>query len=50
MTDGELLRGVRYFGSGARTNSVAMDGKSKTVRFIYTIYRTGDEQFWVRRD
>ncbi|MDO8964086.1 MAG: class II fructose-bisphosphatase [Coriobacteriia bacterium] len=50
VTDGELLRGVRYFGSGARTNSVAMDAKSKTVRFIDTIYRTGDEQFWVRRD
>jgi fructose-1,6-bisphosphatase/sedoheptulose 1,7-bisphosphatase-like protein len=50
VTDGELLRGVRYFSSGARTNSVAMDAKSKTVRFIDTIYRTGDEQFWVRRE
>lgn len=50
VTDGEMLRGVKYFGSGARVNSVAMDGKSKTVRFIDTIFRTGDEMFWVRRD
>ncbi|MBA4370588.1 MAG: fructose-bisphosphatase class II [Coriobacteriaceae bacterium] len=50
VTDGELLRGVRYFGKGARTNSVAMDGKTGTVRFIDTIYRTGDEPFWVRMD
>jgi fructose-1,6-bisphosphatase class II len=50
VTDGEMLRGVKYFGHGARTNSVAMDAKTKTVRFIDTIYRTGDEKFWVRRD
>jgi hypothetical protein len=25
-----------------------MDAKSKTVRFIDTIYRTGTEKFWVR--
>jgi fructose-1,6-bisphosphatase class II len=50
VTDGEMLRGVKYFGSGARTNSVAMDAKSGTVRFIETIYRTGAEKFWVRMD
>jgi fructose-1,6-bisphosphatase class II len=50
VTDGELLRGVKYFGTGARTHSVAMDGKTGTVRFIETVYRTGDERFWVRRD
>lgn len=50
VTDGEMLRGVKYFGTGARTNSVAMDAKSKTVRFIDTIYRTGAEKFWVRMD
>jgi fructose-1,6-bisphosphatase class II len=50
VTDGELLRGVRYFAGGARTNSVAMDAKSKTVRFIDTIYRTGAAKFWVRMD
>jgi fructose-1,6-bisphosphatase class II len=50
VTDGEMLRGVKYFGHGARTNSVAMDSRTKTVRFIDTIYRTGDEKFWVRLD
>jgi fructose-1,6-bisphosphatase class II len=50
VTDGEMLRGVKYFGAGARTNSVAMDAKSKTVRFTDTIYRTGTEKFWVRMD
>jgi len=50
VTDGEMLRGVKYFGQGARTNSVAMDAKSKTVRFIDTIYRTGEEKFWIRRE
>lgn len=50
VTDGELLRGVKYFGSGARTNSVTMDGKTGTVRFVETVHRTGTEKFWVRRD
>ncbi len=50
VTDGEMLRGVKYFGTGARTHSVAMDGKTGTVRFVETVYRTGDERFWVRMD
>jgi fructose-1,6-bisphosphatase class II len=50
VTDGELLRGVKYFGQGARTHSVAMDAKTRTVRFIETVYNTGTEKFWVRRD
>ncbi|MEN6431188.1 MAG: class II fructose-bisphosphatase [Coriobacteriales bacterium] len=50
VTDGEMLKGVRYFGQGARTHSVAMDSKTRTVRFIETVYRTGAEKFWVRMD
>jgi fructose-1,6-bisphosphatase class II len=50
VTDGEMLRGVKYFGHGARTNSVAMDAKTGTVRFIDTVYRKGDDTLWVRRD
>ncbi len=50
VTDGEMLRGVKYFGSGARTHSIAMDAKSGTVRFIETVYRTGAEKFWVRME
>lgn len=50
VTDGEMLRGVKYFGSGMRTHSVAMDGRTGTVRFIDTVYQTGPERFWVRMD
>jgi fructose-1,6-bisphosphatase II len=34
VTDGSLLRGVRFFGGGATTHSVVMRSKSGTVRFI----------------
>jgi fructose-1,6-bisphosphatase class II len=50
VTDGELLRGVKYFGKGSRTHSVAMDASTGTVRFIETVYKTGEEPFWVRMD
>ncbi len=50
VTDGELLRGVKYFGQGARTHSIAMDNATGTVRFIETVHRTGAEKFWVRMD
>lgn len=50
VTDGELLKGVRYFGQGSRTHSIAMDNKTGTVRFIETVHRTGTEKFWVRMD
>jgi fructose-1,6-bisphosphatase/sedoheptulose 1,7-bisphosphatase-like protein len=50
VTDGEMLRGVKYFGQGARTHSVTMENHSGTVRFVETVYRTGDEKFWVRMD
>lgn len=50
VTDGELLRGVKFFGKGARTHSIAMDNKTGTVRFVETVHRTGTEKFWVRRD
>lgn len=39
ITDGEMLRGVRYFGSGSRTHSLAIDGEGGTVRFIESVYR-----------
>jgi fructose-1,6-bisphosphatase II len=39
ITDGQLLRGVRYFGGGARTYSVVMRSKSGTVRFIEATHR-----------
>jgi len=50
VTDGELLKGVKYFGKGMRTHSIAMDCRTKSVRFIETVYRAGAEKFWVRMD
>jgi len=34
ITDGELLRGVRYRGGGAQTQSIVMRSKSGTIRVI----------------
>lgn len=34
ITSGELVKGVQYFGWGARTNSVMMRSRSGTVRYI----------------
>jgi len=34
VTNGDLLRGVRYFSGGAETHSIVMRSKSRTVRFI----------------
>jgi fructose-1,6-bisphosphatase II len=36
ITDGELVRGVRYTRFGATSNSLVMRGKSRTVRLIHT--------------
>ncbi|MDY0292086.1 MAG: class II fructose-bisphosphatase [Desulfuromonadaceae bacterium] len=34
VTSGPLLRGIRYFSGGARTHTVVMRSKSRTVRFL----------------
>ena len=34
MTDGELMRGVRYRAGGAQTQSIVMRGKSGTIRLV----------------
>jgi fructose-1,6-bisphosphatase II len=38
ITHGELLEGVRYFGGGARTHSIAMGYATHVVRFIDSIH------------
>ncbi len=38
VTDGELLRGVRFFGGGARTHSLSMSSGRGIVRFIDTVH------------
>jgi len=39
VTDGDLLRGVRYTGTGAHTQSIVMRSKSGTVRIIDAYHR-----------
>ncbi|HEX5495017.1 MAG TPA: class II fructose-bisphosphatase [Mycobacteriales bacterium] len=34
ITDGELLRGIRYTGGGAQTQSIVMRSKSGTIRIV----------------
>ena len=38
VTDGTLMRGVRFFGDGTRTNSLVMQSDPPRVRFIDTIH------------
>jgi fructose-1,6-bisphosphatase II len=40
ITDGELLRGVQYFGDGATTQSLVMRSRSGTVRRVDAEHRT----------
>ncbi len=39
ITDGELLRGVKYFGGGAHTDSLVVRGLTGTVRRILATHR-----------
>lgn len=39
ITDGDLLRGVKYFGGGVRTHSIVMRYKTGTVRFVDAIHK-----------
>jgi len=39
VTDGELLRGVRPFGGGARTQTLFMSLTRRSIRFVDTIHR-----------
>lgn len=39
VTDGDLLRGVRFFGGAIRVSSLFMSLKTNVIRFVDTIYR-----------
>ncbi|MGA9998359.1 MAG: class II fructose-bisphosphatase [Pyrinomonadaceae bacterium] len=41
VTDGALLKGVRFFGAGKRTHSLIMTTESKHVRFVDTVHVEG---------
>ncbi len=48
VTDGTLLRGVRFFGAGKRTHSVVMTSDSKNIRFIDTVHVEGGPDAVIR--
>ncbi|WP_152966634.1 fructose-bisphosphatase class II, partial [Gulbenkiania mobilis] len=39
ITDGELLKGVRYFSGGAMTHSLLMRARSGTIRYVEATHR-----------
>jgi fructose-1,6-bisphosphatase class II len=39
VTDGGLLRGVRFFGGGSRTSTLFMSLRRRIIRFVDTIHR-----------
>ena len=38
VTDGTLMKGVRFFGDGVRTSSLIMQSRPSRIRFIDTIH------------
>jgi fructose-1,6-bisphosphatase class II len=48
VTDGPLLRGVRFFGDGTRTHSLIMTTTPRQVRFIDTIHAKQDPDVKIR--
>ncbi|MCU1289678.1 MAG: D-fructose 1,6-bisphosphatase [Acidobacteria bacterium] len=48
VTDGALLRGVRFFGAGKRTHSVVMTTETKSIRFVDTVHVEGGPDAVIR--
>jgi len=48
VTDGSLMRGVRFFGSGKRTHSLVMTSESKHIRFVDTMHIEGGPDTVIR--
>jgi fructose-1,6-bisphosphatase II len=42
ITDGDLLKGVKFFGGGARTHTVSMGLASRVIRFSDGVHLLGD--------
>jgi len=49
ITEGDMLKGVRYFGNGARTHSLVMRSKTGTVRFIDAVHRFDKKHIFVKQ-
>jgi len=48
VTDGTLMRGVRFFGDGTRTSSVIMQNEPHQIRFVDSIHVTPDTDVRIR--
>jgi fructose-1,6-bisphosphatase class II len=48
VTDGTLMRGVRFFGDGIRTSSVIMQNDPHRIRFIDSIHVASDRDVRIR--
>jgi fructose-1,6-bisphosphatase II len=48
ITDGDLVRGVRFSGNQAKTHSILIHAASGTVRFIESVHRLGAKPFRIR--
>ena len=48
VTDGALLKGVRFFGAGKRTHSVVMTTDNKSIRFVDTVHIEGGPDAVIR--
>jgi fructose-1,6-bisphosphatase class II len=48
VTDGALMRGVRFFGAGKRTHSLVMTTETKTIRFVDTVHVEGGADSVIR--
>jgi fructose-1,6-bisphosphatase class II len=48
VTNGNLLKGVRFFGDGVRTSSLILNYSPRRVRFIDTVHMDSDENVTVR--
>ena len=48
VTDGALLKGVRFFGAGKRTHSLVMTTENKMIRFVDTVHVEGGPDAVIR--
>jgi fructose-1,6-bisphosphatase/sedoheptulose 1,7-bisphosphatase-like protein len=48
VTDGTLMRGVRFFGDGTRTSSVIMMNEPHQIRFVDSIHVAPDTDVRIR--
>jgi fructose-1,6-bisphosphatase II len=43
VTDGTLMKGIRFFGEGIRTSSIVMQSNPHRIRFVDTIHVNDSE-------